>query len=89
MKKIILVSALALSITSFANVAKASDGDTVAAAVRAGEDMKSLCAGGQSAVTQVATNYAMNLLTTGKITDVRGAIIDASKALMAVCMGGR
>ncbi len=89
MKKIILAGTLGLSLALMATSAKASDGDTVAAAVKAGENMKTLCAGGQSAVTQVATNYAMNLLTTGKITDARGAIIDASKALMAVCLGGR
>ncbi|MDV7340120.1 hypothetical protein RYZ26_10985 [Terasakiella sp. A23] len=89
MKKIILAAAFALSVTAVSSPAKASDGDVVAAAVRAGENMKTLCAGGQTAVTQVATNYAMNLLTAGKITDPRGAIIDATKALMAVCLGGR
>jgi len=89
MKKMILASVVALGLLSVSNAAKASDGDVVAAAVKAGENMKGLCAGGQSAVTQVATNYAMNLLTAGKITDPRGAIIDATKSLMAVCMGGR
>jgi hypothetical protein len=51
--------------------------------------MTSLCAGGQSVVMQTATDYAINLLTTGKITDGRGAVVDATKSLMAVCMGGQ
>jgi len=89
MKKIIFICALTLSISTFSTLAKANDGDTVAAAVKAGENMKSLCAGGQSAVTQAATNYAVNLLTTGQITDPRGAVIDATKSLMRICMGGQ
>ncbi len=89
MKKLILATVLALGIASVSNAAKASDGDVVAAAVKAGENMKGLCAGGQSAVTQAATNYAVNLLTTGQITDPRDAIIDATKSLMRICMGGQ
>lgn len=88
MKKFMLAGVLAMGLLSVANTAKADDGDVVAAAVKAGENMTQLCAGGQSAVTQVATNYAMNMLSSGQITDPRGAIIDATKKLMAVCMGG-
>lgn len=88
MKKIFLICTLALGLSVINTTAKASDGDVVAAAVKAGENMKSLCKGGQSAITQKATDYAMTLLTTGKISDPRGAIIDATKSLMAICMGG-
>lgn len=89
LKKSLIVATLAFSAFTFSNQAQASDGDVVAASVRAAENMKSICSGGQSAVTQVATNHAMTLLSSGKITNVRGAIMDASKALMAVCMGGQ
>ena len=89
MKKLFFTASLVLSIFAFNTSAQASDGDTLAAAVKAGENMTSLCAGGQTAVTQVATNYAMTMLTQGKITDVRTAVLDATKALMAVCLNGR
>jgi hypothetical protein len=89
MKQFICAFSLVASLIAFHSTAKASDGDVVAAAVKAGENMTSLCAGGQAAITQKATDYAMNLLTTGKISDPRAAIIDATKSLMAICMGGR
>ena len=89
MKKLFFTASFALSVLAYNPSAHASDGDIVAAAIKAGENITKLCAGGETAVAQVATSYAVRFLTQGKITDVRTAAIDATTAIMAACLGGR